>query len=310
MGFGLAIGMDALRACKTSPWWQGLRLRWCGAAPFPRELIAASPCDENIGSVARFGRSLTELFRGLILRGRLRVGLPDASARVRLLFVDTLPPEPAECRKYLLWLLGDAADVRRKARRVAYMALPSPLPGHRHAVVCAVSAENVIQQYERALAESRVRCSRITPSSVLLFNLFRRHLVSPSTVPVLLLALTEASSTSIMTLNGCPIFWRTRPLARSTEGPLPHGDWPQDVLNDVDEAIRYAGDTLGVDPPTQLLVAGPLAGEPGLADWMADRAGFPVTALDAGRLVKHVPRRLGAEVWNRWGVALGAAARR
>ena len=139
MGVGLAIGTDAMRACAVAPRWRGLRLRWCGLARLPRELIRASPREENIASVAGFRRYLGSVLRGLWVRRRLRVGLPDRAARVRIVFADELPRDPAACRRYLLWRLADALDCRPEDTRLAYMALPNPLPGHRLAVTCAVT---------------------------------------------------------------------------------------------------------------------------------------------------------------------------
>lgn len=310
MGLGLAIGMDAMRACKTAQWWRGFFLRWRGAAPLPRELLTPSASHENIVSVARFNGLVTEIFRDPWFSRKVQVGLPDTSVRVRLLFTDSLPENPADRRKYLLWRMADALDVRPDRTRLASMAFPSPLPGRGHAVLCAVSADKVIEQYERALAESKVRSSSIAPSSMLLFNLFHHHLIGPPGVPLLFLAAAEASLTTIVVLDGAPIFWRTRRLFRPGEQAPAAGTYPAaELLRDVVEAIAYCGDELDVEPPAEVFVAGPLAGEPGLADWLAGQLQLPVTLLDAGRLVRHTPERL-AEGWNRWGVALGAAARR
>ncbi len=272
--------------------------------------ISASSREENIASVARFRRHLAAVFRGLWFRPRPRVGLPDASVRVRLLFADALPVDPTEQRRYLLGRLVDLLDVRPDAVRLAYATLPSPLPGPRQAVLCAVAGEKVIQQYERALAESRVRYSGIAPSSVLLFNLFHRRLTGPPGAPVLLLAAGEDTVTTILTLGGCPIFWRTRALAGTAEGGEEEdGDGWEEVLRDVTEAIPYSEDRLGVNPPARILVTGPLAGQRGLATWLRVQVGIPTSYLDARRLLQRAPYSLAAEGWNRWGAALGAAAR-
>ncbi len=178
MGLGLAIGTDALRACKATPWWGRLWLRWRGAAPLPQELLAASPRDENIASVARFRELVTDVFRRHWILGRVRVGLPDTSVRIRLLLTDELPEDPAGRRKYLLWRLADALDFTPERTRLAHMVVPSSLPGRRHAVVCAVTGEKVMAQYEQALTESGVRYSGITPSAIPLFNLFHDHLAA------------------------------------------------------------------------------------------------------------------------------------
>ena len=140
MGLGLAIARDGVRACQAVPCWQGLRLRWCGAAPLPGDLIAASPLEENIASVGRFRRCLTGVFRGSWFPRRVQVGLPESSVRVRLLFADELPGDPAACRQFLLWRLADLLDVQPERSRLAYAAVDSPLPGPRHAVLCGVSS--------------------------------------------------------------------------------------------------------------------------------------------------------------------------
>lgn len=310
MGLGLAIGMDAMRACKTALWWREFFLRWRGAAPLPQELLTPSASHENIVSVARFNDLVAELFRDPWFSRKVQVGLPDTSVRVRLLFTDSLPEDPAERRKYLLWRMADALDVRPDRTRLASMAFESPLRGRGHAVLCAVSADKVIEQYERALAESKVRSSSIAPSSLLLFNLFHHHLASPPGVPLLFLAAAEASLTTIAILDGCPIFWRTRRLFRPGEDAPATGASPgAELLRNVVEAIAYCGDELDVGPPAKVFIAGPLAEEPGLAEWLAIQLRVPVTSLDAGRLIRHTPERL-VEGWNRWGVALGAAVRR
>jgi hypothetical protein len=296
-----------VRACEASPAWRGLRVRWCGAAALPGGLISASFREENIASVARFRRHLAVVFRDRWFRRRPRVGLPDASVRVRLLFADALPADPAAQRRYLLGRLADVLDVGPDAVRLAYATLPSPVPGARHAVLCAVAGESVVHQYERALAESRVRYAGIAPSSVLRFNLFQRRLTGPPGAPVLLLAAGEATVTTILTLDGCPIFWRTRALAGAAEeGEAAGGGWCGELLRDVTEAIAYGEDRLGVNPPAHILVTGP---QPGLVRWLRVQVRIPTYFLDTRRLLKRGPYRLAAEGWNRWGAALGAAAR-
>ena len=312
MGLGLAIAADAMRACEASPAWRGLRLRWCGAAPLPGGLLNASPREENIASVARFRRHLGEVFRGLWFRRRLQVGLPDTSVRVWLLFADDLPRDPAEQRRYLLWRLADLLDIRPDSVRLAYASTPSALPGPRHAVVCAVAGENVVRQYERALAESRIRYSGIAPSSVLLFNLFQRQLAGQPGDPVLLLAAGDETVTTILTLRGCPIFWRTRVLAgRQEEGEAAAGGRWGDLLQDVTEAIAYGEERLGVNPPGQLLVTSTGTGQGELARWLKAQVHIPTDSLDTWCLLnlKQSPHRVAAEGWSRWGAALGAAAR-
>ena len=321
MGLGFAIGTDALRACKATPWWGRLWLRWRGAAPLPHELLAPSPRDENIASVARFRELVTDVFRRRWILGRVRVGLPDPSVRIRLLLTDRLPEDPAGRRKYLLWRLADALDFTPERTRLAHMVLPSPLPGRRLAVVCAVTGDKVMDQYERALTESGIRYSGITPSAIPLFNLFHDHLAASPGAPVLLLAATETTSTAIITLDGCPIFWR----AHRATGPGPHapgapggppgpapavGSRREELLRAAADARIYVEEQLGVAPPARIVVTGPPAEEPDLAAWLEAHLKVPVDAMNAGVLVRPFPHALSGEDWNRWEVALGAAAHR
>ncbi|HEY7675944.1 MAG TPA: hypothetical protein VIG69_02645 [Candidatus Methylomirabilis sp.] len=321
MGLGLAIGTDAVRACKTIPWWRGLLLRWRGAAALPSDLLAPSPRDENIASVARFRELVKEVFQRRRLLGRVRVGLPETSVRVRMLFTDELPEEPAGRRKYLLWMLADALDYTPERSRLAHMVLPSPLPGGRHAVVCAVTGEKVMEQYERALAESGIRYSGITPSSIPLFNLFHDHLPASPGSPTLLLAATETATTAIMTLDRCPIFWRTHRAGRAgPKAPAAPGgpfgaapaawNWRGALLGDAADAIVYVEERLGVPAPARIVVTGPPAQEPGLGAWLEAHLKIPVDVLDAGRLVRPFPLAPPDEAWDHWEVALGAAAHR
>ena len=131
---------------------------------------------------------------------------------------------------------------------------------------------------------------------------------APRGVPVVLLAATEAATTTILTLEGCPIFWRTCPLARPGEVGYPIARRAA-LLRDVAEALDFAGDELGVAPPARLLVTGPLAEEEGLAGWLAAQLVLLVDTLDASCLVRQATRRVPGEGWNWWGVALGAATR-
>ena len=91
---------------------------------------------------------------------------------------------------------------------------------------------------------------------------------------------------------------------------MPDGDRCDDLVRDIHEAIVYCGDALEVGSPARILVTGPLAEGPGLADRLTAQVDLPVETLDASRLVQPLPRRLRGEGWNRWGVALGAATRR
>lgn len=310
MALGMAIGIDAMRACEASAGWRGLRLRWCGVARLPRELIRASPWEENLATLAGFREPLAEALQGLWFRRRLQVGLPESSVRVCTVFADALPRDPAALRKYLLWRVADVVDCHPERTRLAYMAFPSPLPGPRYAITCALTGEQVARQYERALAESRIRYTGMAPNSVLLFNLFHQELAGPPGAPVLLLAAAEEALTTIITLDGCPIFWRSLALAPPGEaGPAWGNGRRGEMARDIAEAVTYAGEQLGVEPPARVLVTGPPAEEPGLAAWLAARVGLPTTCLEARHLLKRVPRHLAGEGWDHWGAALGAAAR-
>jgi hypothetical protein len=310
MGVGLAIGTDAMRACAVAPRWPALRLRWCGLARLPRELIRPSPREENIASVAGFRRQVRTAVGGLWGWRRMRVGLPDRAARVRVVFTDELPPDPAACRTYLLWRLADALDCRPEDSRLAYMALPNPLPGPRLAVTCAVTGAPVARQYERALTESRIQYSGISPSSVLLFNFFQPHIMVPTGVPILILAATDETLTTVLALDGCPVFWRTRALAPLA---VPGGGWANgrrgDLVRDLTEAVEYGEATLGMDPPGHVWVTGPPTEVPGLARWLAAQVGLPTTCLEPRTLLRRAPRPLAGDGWHRWGPALGAATR-
>jgi len=164
------------------------------------------------------------------------------------------------------------------------MALPNPLPGPL-AVTCAVTGVSVARQYERALAESRIRYAGIAPSSVLLFNFFQPHIMVPPGVPILILAATDETVTSILALDGCPVFWRTRALA-----PLgaAGGGWDNgrqgDLVRDLTEAVEYGEATLGMEPPGHVWVTGPPTEVRGLAPWLAAQVGLPTTFLEARTL--------------------------
>ena len=309
MGLGLAISTDFMRACEASRRWRRLRLRWCGAAALPPELIAASPREENISSLASFARTLASVFRDLALQDHLQVGLPDSSVQTCLLLADGLPQEAAACRNYLLGRLADLLDVKPEDSWLSYKAMTNPLPGPQYIVLCALSANKVIQQYERALAESRIRYSGFAPSSVLLFNLFRRQLLGPPEVPVLLVNATDEALTTIITVDGCPVFWRTRaPGEPGNGGRAPADDPREELLGDVAEAIVYGEARLGTETPATVLVTGPLARQPGFMGWLAGQVGLPAAFLDAGQLVEREARGVAAEGWDRWAPALGAAA--
>jgi hypothetical protein len=310
MGLGLAISTDFMRACETLQGWRSLRLQWCGAAPLPPDLITVSPQEENLSTVVGFGRVLTSIFRGLAFRDGLQVGLPDSSVYIRLLFADGLPHDHSACREYLLGRMADLLGVTPEQSWLAFKAMTNPLPGPRYVVLCSVSGMKVIRQYERALAESGVRYSGLAPSSVLLFNLFQRQLVGPPDVPVLLLNPSEESLTTVMSVDGCPVFWKIRSLGAAGNGDHGSGDVRREkILEDISEATVYAEAKLGTNTPFHVFVTGPLARHHGFTDWLSARVGLPVTFLDAGQLVQREPRGIAAEGWDRWAPALAAAVK-
>src|SRR3972149_5210295 len=151
--------------------WRGGR---CGRGPGRGGLPRASLGGKILPALGGFREPLAEALQGLWFRRRLQVGLPESSVRVCTVFADALPRDPAALRKYLLWRVADVVDCHPERTRLAYMAFPSPLPGPRYAITCALTGEQVARQYERALAEGRVRYTGMAPNSVLLFNLFHQ----------------------------------------------------------------------------------------------------------------------------------------
>lgn len=252
---GIEITPQAVRVAVVRQLGAAVWPRAYGEAPLAAGVFVPSWERENVRQEEAFRAALAAVLRSLGVSGaRVRVALPDLTARLRIVESERPPSGPANLPRYAAWRLR--SDLPQVPVRLASAFYLNGLPTRGYVAVLAAAAP-ALAQIERLMRDSGARPLGICSTGIALFNLLGAvptSLARPGGGGGLLLV-ARPSATLVISSDGVPSFARTFRHALA-EGP--DAEAIAGLRAEVSASLDWCLDA-GLVPPRGIALAGELA---------------------------------------------------
>ena len=277
--------------------------------PLPEGLVSPSLVRPNIASIPDFIAELKSAFAKAEIRtARISLALPDASAKVSLHPLDTLPGNENEKQQLLRWKLKKTVPFSIDEAQVT--SLDYKLPNGKHLVLTVCIHREVLAQYEEAFQKLGIHAGYICLSSFATFELLSRLDADLEQRSVLLLRVRPSGVSSLIAQEGRVVLFRQTAVeeeitvtAASTAG-LP------DLFDEIHPCVTYYQDKLSSQPLDKIYVACAQDPPAALLSSLSERFRSPVVNLDPLRFFQMPNAAALRNAKNALMPALGLAAGR
>jgi len=250
--------------------------------PLPEGLVSPSLIRPNIADLPDFVAALKSAFaKAEIKTARVSLALPDASAKVSLHPLDTLPGNENEKQQLLRWKLKKTVPFNIDEAHVA--SLDHKLPNGKHRVLTVCIHKEVLAQYEEAFQKLGIHAGYICLSSFATFELLSKLEPDLGQRSVLLLRVRPSGVSSLIAQEGRVVFFRqtdideeasVAALATSRAAGLP------DLFDEIHPCVTYYQDKLSSQPLDKIYVACPQDPPAAVLSSLSERFRSPVLNLD------------------------------
>jgi len=250
--------------------------------PLPEGLVSPSLIRPNIADLPNFVAALKSAFaKAEIKTARVSLALPDASAKVSLHPLDTLPGNENEKQQLLRWKLRKTVPFNIDEAHVA--SLDYKLPNGKHLVLTVCIHKEVLAQYEEAFQKLGIHAGYICLSSFATFELLSKLEPDLGQRSVLLLRVRPSGVSSLIAQEGRVVFFRqtdideeasVAALATSRAAGLP------DLFDEIHPCVTYYEDKLSSQPLDKIYVACPQDPPAAVLSSLSERFRSPVLNLD------------------------------
>lgn len=173
---GLDITPGELRAVTLRRKGRAALMTGARLLPLPAGRLVPSPREANVTDAKRLAESIREVLDPLAgHEDRVALSLPDAAGRILLTEVEMPFKSRAEGMEILKWQLKSSLPLAAQEIRLDYQLLEKNENGS-YRVVVALTAENVVRQYEEVLAAAGYNAALIDFHSLNLYNYYRPRL--------------------------------------------------------------------------------------------------------------------------------------
>ena len=290
-----------------------LRLEDFSVSPLEPGEISISMVEENLtGGEAR----LTELIRRAAGRSgggksdQVSVVLPDSTAKVSVLEMESAPRNRKEMDRLIAWQLKKVTPFPIEEGQVGYhrFGRPADAVGDAQAirVLVTIMRKAVLRQYERCFNGAGLHPGLVDISTNNLYNLFHDRLSAGGENGDCMLVNCEDEGLSLVMLHGgVPILYRTKAMDASASGD--EYDYSR-VIREIRTSVLYYKEKLERQGPGRVLVRGTGFHVRGLRDQLAAEMDVQVDVLDpAGAIPVRAGLSLEPGMLQRLAPAIGAA---
>src|SRR5262245_43495220 len=173
----------------------------------PEGLVSPSLSRPNIASVPEFVAFLKSVFtKAEVKTTRISLALPDASAKVSLHPLDTLPGNEDERQQLLRWKLKKTVPFNVDEAHVT--SLDHRLPNGKHLVMTVCIHKEVLAQYEESFQKLGMHAGYVCLSSFATFELLSKLEPEFSERAVLLLRVQPSGVSSLIVQEGRVVLFR------------------------------------------------------------------------------------------------------
>jgi len=247
--------------------------------PLPEGLVLPSLTRPNIAAVPDFVAALkAALAKAEIKTARVSLALPDASAKVSLHPLDTLPGNENEKEQLLRWKLKKTLPFNIDESHVA--SLDHKFPNGKHLVLTVCIHKEVLAQYEEVFQKLGIHAGYICLSSFAAFELLARLEPDLGQRSVLLLRVRPSGVSSIIAQEGRVVFFRQTDVGDEVTVAAPAAlGWP-DLFDEIHPCVTYYQDKLSSKPLDKIYVACPQDPPTAVLSSLSERLRSPVVNLD------------------------------
>ncbi len=169
---GLEIGPKALKLAVIERTKTNWRLAHWGSVPLPDDVIKPAFKSPNVVQTEDFKAGIQRLLEDY--PGRIDtagLSLPSEIIRMLIRGYPRLPESRAETEKLINWSLEKSFHFPIANTRVSYQPLGRDASGNENLLV-TIGMKNVIQQFEKLLADVSLDTRVVRPASINLYNFF------------------------------------------------------------------------------------------------------------------------------------------
>ncbi len=252
-------------------------------APLPAGLLVPSLVIPNIASLPDFQAALKAAFaRAEIKPTRISLAIPDASAKVALHPMETLPGNESEKQQLLRWRLKKTVPFGIEEAHIA--SHDYKLAGGKLMVLTVCVHRDVLGQYEEAFQKLGVHVGYVSLSSFAAFEVLARLEPNLPQRSVLFLRVRPSAVSAIILQEGRVVFFRhvdheDEGAADGTGGGLQESALP-DLFEEIHPCVTYFEDKLSERPLDRIYLACWHDLQPALLSSLSDRFRSPVVSLD------------------------------
>lgn len=247
--------------------------------PLAEGLVSPSLIRPNITALPDFVAALKSAFtRAEIKTARISLALPDASAKVSLHPLDTLPGNENEKQQLLRWKLKKTVPYNIDEAHVA--SLDHKLPNEKHLVLTVCIHKEVLAQYEEAFQKLGIHAGYICLSSFATFELLSKLEPDLGQRSVLLLRVRPSGVSSLIAQEGRVVFFRQTGVGEDSTVTAPPAVGLPDLFDEIHPCVTYYQDKLSSQPLDKIYVACPQDPPAAVLSSLSERFRSPVVNLD------------------------------
>ena len=278
-----------------------------GVTSLPEGLVSPSLIRPNIADMPEFVATLKSAFaKAEIKTTRISVALPDASGKVSLHPLDTLPANENEKQQLLRWKLKKTVPFNVDEAHVA--SLDHKLPNGKHLVLTVCIHKEVLAQYEEAFQRLGIHAGYICLSSFATFELLAKVEPDLGQRSVLLLRVRPSGVSSLIVQGGRVVLFRQAGVEEEATGAVPDG--LPDLFDEIHPCVTYYQDKLSSQPLDKIYVACPQDPPATVLSSLSERFRSPVVNLDPLRFFQSSNAAALRTLKNSLMPSLGLAAGR
>jgi type IV pilus assembly protein PilM len=245
--------------------------------PLAEGLVAPSLIRPNITALPDFVTELKSAFaKAEIKTSRISLALPDASAKVSLHPLDTLPGKEHEKQQLLRWKLKKTVPFNIDDAHVT--SLDHKLPNGKHLVLTVCIHKEVLAQYEEAFQKLGIHAGYICLSSFATFELLSKLEPDLGQRSVLLLRVRSSGVSSLIVQEGRVVLFRQTDVGE--EAPISPAVGVPDLFDEIHPCVTYYQDKLSPQPLDKIYVACPQDPPAAVLSSLSERFRSPVMNLD------------------------------
>ena len=277
--------------------------------PLPEGLVSPSLIRPNIASVPDFVTELKSAFaKAEIKTARISLALPDASAKVSLHPLDTLPGNENEKQQLLRWKLKKTVPFNIDEAHVT--SLDHKLPNGKHLVLTVCIHKEVLAQYEEVFQKLGIHAGYICLSSFATFELLSKLEPDLGQRSVLLLRVRSSGVSSLIAQEGRVVLFRQTGVEEEATATATGTVGLPDLFDEIHPCVTYYQDKLSSQPLDKIYVACAQDPPAALLSSLSERFRSPVVNLDPLRFFQSPNAAALRNLKNMLMPSLGLAAGR